>query len=346
MRQYEDYQRRIGVGCLDGGLVDAGRASMRAIAGLMITLIIAGCQSRTPTSQKQAGAASNTVAAGLIQKGGLHNVYRISHDLFSGNSPEGEEGFRSLKELGVKTVISVDGARPEVFAARKYGLRYVHLPFGYDGIPRQRVLELAKVVRVLPGPFYIHCHHGKHRGPAAAAALHLCMDEKCSVQQALAEMKRAGTDPHYTGLYAVPQALARPTEDELDRLPASFPEVAEVSGLAQLMVGIDLRWENLKRLKAAGWKPLLDHADLDPPHEALQLGEQYREAGRLQQVGKRPEEFRRWLADGERKASELERLLRHAIGGEPAARHAADEAFKKAGAACTQCHAKYRDAPG
>jgi protein tyrosine phosphatase (PTP) superfamily phosphohydrolase (DUF442 family) len=294
-----------------------------------------------PTPQ----AEQSRLGTAKIDAPGLHNVYRITDKLFSGSSPEGDEGFRSLQELGIKTVISVDGARPDVDSARKYGFRNVHLPFGYDGIPRQRVSALAKAVRDLPGPFYIHCHHGKHRGPTAAAAIHLCMDDKCSVEQAVAEMKRAGTDVRYTGLYAVPQALIRPTEDELSRLPADLPEVAEVSGLAQLMVEIDTRWENLKLVKAAGWKTPEDHADLDPPHEALQIVEQYREADRLEQVRNRPEEFRRWLADAQEKATELEQILRRGKGEQQIDHREIEEAFSKAGTTCTQCHAKYRDLP-
>jgi hypothetical protein len=158
-------------------------------------------------------------------------------------------------------------------------------------------------------------------------------------------MKRAGTDPHYTGLYAVPKTLTRPTRAELDRVQTDFPEVAEVAGLAQVMVEIDARWENLKRIRAAGWKIPPDHADLDPPHEALQLVEQYREARRLEQVKGRPEEFQPWLADAEEMASELERALRPGEKKREVSRQAADEAFRKAGASCAQCHAKYRDVP-
>jgi protein tyrosine phosphatase (PTP) superfamily phosphohydrolase (DUF442 family) len=282
---------------------------------------------------------------GKVEGSGLHNVYRITDKLYSGSSPDGEEGFRSLRKLGVQTIISVDGARPDVTTARKYGLRYVHLPFGYDGIPRQRVLELAKAVHVLPGPFYIHCHHGKHRGPAAAAAIHLCLDDKCSVNQVMAEMRRAGTDPHYTGLYAVPKSFKRPSPKDLDELPADFPEVAKVPDLAQFMVEIDARLENLKLIRAAAWKTPSKHPDLDPAHEALQLVEQFREAGRLEPVKKRPGEFRHWLAHAEAKAAELEQVLRLDKGSGAANLHAADEAFLKTGASCVHCHAKYRDMP-
>lgn len=169
-----------------------------------------------------------------VEAPGVHNVFRITAALLCGSSPEGDEGFRSLKEFGVKSIISVDGARPDLERAKKHGLRYVHLPFGYDGIPRQRVLELVKAVQTLPGPIYLHCHHGRHRAPAAAAAIHLCLDERCTAAQAVSEMKRAGTDPHYTGLYAVPRNLARPTVAELDRIPADFPETAKVPVLTHI----------------------------------------------------------------------------------------------------------------
>jgi protein tyrosine phosphatase (PTP) superfamily phosphohydrolase (DUF442 family) len=275
----------------------------------------------------------------------LHNVYRITDQLFSGSSPEGDKGFRSLKGLGIKTIISVDGARPDVVAAHKFDLRYAHIPFGYDGIPRDQVLRLAKAVRDLPGPIYLHCHHGKHRGPTAAAVVHLCIDPNCSIEQALNEMRRAGTDPHYTGLYAVPRNLVRPSLKDLVLVPSDFPEVAQVPGLAQIMVEIDSRWENLKLIRAAGWEVPKDHPDLDPPHEALQLAEHFREADRLKEVNKRPTQFREWLAESERRMTKLEQALRIAQESGKRDRLAADEAFRQMEASCAQCHTTYRDVP-
>jgi protein tyrosine phosphatase (PTP) superfamily phosphohydrolase (DUF442 family) len=105
-----------------------------------------------------------------VSAAGLHNVFPITDKFYSGSCPEGEAGFGSLRALGVRTVISVDGARPDVELARKHGLRYVHLPIGYDGVPRQQALRIARAVRDLPGPVYLHCHHGKHRGPVTASA--------------------------------------------------------------------------------------------------------------------------------------------------------------------------------
>ena len=145
-------------------------------------------------------AAPTTTAPEKLATQHLPNAYRITDKVISGGLPDGEAGFQELKALGVKTVISVDGMTPDVEGARKLGLRYVHLPHGYDRIPVERGRELAKAVRDLPGPVYIHCHHGKHRSPAAAAVA--CVEAGfISSEAAEGVLKTAGTNPNYRGLY-------------------------------------------------------------------------------------------------------------------------------------------------
>lgn len=283
---------------------------------------------------------SASVAAGdKVDRPGLENVYRITDKLYCGAAPDGEVGFTSLEQLGVKTVISVDGSKPDVGAAHRHGLHYVHLPIGYDGVPRDQALRIAKAVCDLPGPIYLHCHHGQHRGRAAAAVAHVFLDSRCTPDDAVAEMKRAGTGPRYEGLYASPRRLSRPTSDEIDSVAGDFPEVANVTGFAQAMVAIDGCWDNLKAIKKAGWKTPAHHADLTPAHETLQLQEQFREAGRLPEVRERPEEFRQWLKDAEHSAAELQNVLTGRDIG------SADSEFRKLASSCSRCHAGFRDPP-
>src|SRR5262245_50967108 len=281
------------------------------------------------------GAAGQALPpAGTIKADCLHNVYRVTDRLYSGSSPEGDAGFAALVKLGIKTIISVDGAKPDLERARKAELRYVHLPIGYDGVPERQSWLLAKAVRDLPGPVYLHCHHGKHRGPAAAAVVHFCLDEQCTVATAIAEMRRAGTDPHYIGLYAAPRNLRRPTKEELDALPADFPEVALVSGLAQHMVAIEEHFGRMKLIRAAGWKAPPGDPDIDPAHEALQLREHYRESARLPDVHMRPAEFRDWLEAAHQDAGALETILREVKTQGAVNTKRAEELFRKAAAAC------------
>ena len=321
---------------------------MRKVA--LITAIVAsaalGCD-RSPSRSDPSDRppAQGPTEAAKIETPGLHNVYRLTDSLYSGSSPEGDDGFRSLQELGVKTIISVDGARPDVERARQHGLRYVHLPIGYGGVPEPQALRLARAVRDLPGPVYLHCHYGKHRGPAAAAVVQRCLDAKCSADHALAWLRQAGTDPQYTGLYAAPLKFRTLTAEQLDRVPAEFPETAPVTALAELMVAIDARWDHLKQVRAAGWQAPPRHPDIDPAHEARQLAEGYRASGRSSEVQQRPDEFRRWLAESEAAATELEEVLRAGKRQGAMDGPAAEKAFRRSSAACTRCHAKYRDVP-
>src|SRR5262245_15845815 len=123
---------------------------------LLHVLIGAGCWRQPPASGN--GSTKQIVAAPAqrIEVQHLPNAYRLHDRVISGGLPEGEAAFKELQALGIRTVISVDGAKPDVELARKFGMRYVHLPHGYDGIPKERAKELAKAVRDLDGPIYIH----------------------------------------------------------------------------------------------------------------------------------------------------------------------------------------------
>jgi len=280
-----------------------------------------------------AGAAAPSTPQELP---GIHNFFRASTNVFSGSQPEGEAGFEALKNLGVKTVISVDGAKPDVALAEKYGLHYVHLPFGYDGIPTNRVAELAKAAAVLPGPVYVHCHHGKHRGPAAVSII--CMaDEGWSAPEAEAFMHAAGTGAEYPGLYEAARRFKPLTAGQLAAVPTNFPSVARTSSLVESMVTVDAIHDRLKLMQAAGWKPTAAHPDLVPAHEALMLLEQFRELARTGDTAHRSDDFRGKLESAARAAEALRAQL---AGTGPVL---ADTAFARVDQSCAECHRRYRN---
>jgi protein tyrosine phosphatase (PTP) superfamily phosphohydrolase (DUF442 family) len=275
-----------------------------------------------------------------VESSVLPNAYRLTDKVLSGGQPQGEPAFRQLRELGVKTVISVDGATPNVALAKKYGLRYVHLPHGYDGISHQRLVELTKAVRELPGPIYIHCHHGKHRSPAAAAAV--CVSAGyLNNAQAIAVLTAAGTSKGYRGLYQTVERAARINEDVLQAASGDFPETADIPPLADAMIAIEHTHDNLKIVAASQWEPTEGHADIDPPHEALLLREHYTELLRTDDVKSRPTDFQSLLKRSEANAQRLEDALR------ASRRDLAhlNRIFTSVSADCTACHQKFRDIP-
>jgi len=272
----------------------------------------------------------------------LHNVYRVHARVISGGQPDGEAAFGELRSLGIKTVISVDGAKPHVELARKYGLRYVHLPHGYDGVPESRARELAKAVRDLPGPVYIHCHHGRHRSPTAAAVA--CVGAGILDRaEALTVLQAAGTSKKYRGLYGSAKKAQRFDAAILDKMDTDFPEMADVPAMADAMVAIERTFDNLKAIEQANWKTPPDHPDLDPPHVALLLREHYAELLRMEETRKQPVQFQQLLRESESAAIVLETSLRKGDGQQQGG--ILKKSFAQISADCGACHRKFRDVP-
>lgn len=284
----------------------------------------------------------------------LPNAYRLYEKVISGGLPEGDAAFAELARLGVKTIISVDGATPDIETAKQHGLRYVHLPHGYNGIPEQRIMELARAVRDLPGPIYIHCHHGKHRSPAAATAACIAAGF-ISPNQALNILTTAGTSPNYQGLYQAAEHARKLDQKLLDELQVEFHETEKIPPMAEAMVGIEHTHDHLKYLAAehkdaAGqpgrkWQPTAEHPDLDPAHEALMLREHFTELLRTPEARQRPQAFVASLKESEAAATELEAVLRDMQLTDDARGAAADKALARISNNCSSCHKQFRDIP-
>lgn len=266
---------------------------------------------------------------------GLHRHKRWNDKVGIGAQPEGEIAFRNLAALGYRTIVSVDGARPEAELAAKYGLRYVHVPIGYDKVEQEAAEKVAKAIDTSDGPAYVHCHHGKHRGPAAAASacIALGLMDPSKTEETL---KAAGTDPKYAGLYRTAASTHKVSAGELAAVPVN-PSYVSPGDLAAAMADLDFRWEHLKASKERAWGLLPDSPDVSPPHEARMAWEGYREMARMKDAMSHGDEFMRMLADSESALVALENALR---AGDHAA---ATASFESAAKLCSNCHKKYRD---
>ncbi len=99
----------------------------------------------------------------------------------------------------MKTIISVDGATPNVAMAEKYGMRYVHLPHGYDEFQLSVVKNLPKPSVIYRGRFIfivIMANIEALRRQPCLCGCRLCVLERC-----VNGFENVGTNPHYRGLY-------------------------------------------------------------------------------------------------------------------------------------------------
>lgn len=271
---------------------------------------------------------------------GLHNVVAFHDGVLSGSVPEDDEGFETLAGMGIQTIISVDGAVPDVDTARARGLRYIHLPIGYNGFDDDRKLELVRATRdaMKDGPVYIHCHHGKHRSAGAAGTIIAALGW-ATPEEMVQRMKVSGTSSSYKGLYACTQNAVVIAPEAIDAMPAEFPEVSRPEGLVKGMVEIDYINEHLKAIQKANWRVPRDHPDLVPVAEAGRMADLFRLLHDDERVKNKPAEMLEMLAaDGE-----LIQELEHMLDTDEPDVEALDLQWEMIQAGCKDCHVKFRD---
>ncbi len=266
---------------------------------------------------------------------GLHRYIRWSDKIGQGAQPHGEISFKNLAALGYKHVLSVDGAIPEVELAAKYGLNYVHIPIGYDGIPADAAKQILKSTE-LEGPIYVHCHHGKHRGPCAAQLMRMHADG-VTAGVGILGLERSGTNKDYRGLWQTVLDFRGIDAKELAKV-GTLPSAVVPKGVRAGMVDMNLRYDHLKLSEKAGWKQPKDHPDISPAHEAKMLWELFREMHRNDEEAKGyGDVFMVMLKDSETATIALEQAIR---AGDY---QAAKKHFTSVKGLCKQCHRDYRD---
>lgn len=274
---------------------------------------------------------------------GLHHVYLLSDRVISGSEPVGIAGLQSIADMGVRTVISVDGSAPDHETAARLGLRYVHVPIQYRAITDEEILKLSKTFREAEGPIYVHCYHGKHRGPAAAAIGRLVIDG-VPREVAIAEMRQyGGTASSYEGLYATIAASKLPTPEETAAFEYGFDPVHQPKGVVGAMAVLARAFDNVTDASKREWVADEEHPDLNALNEAQKLQQAFELAWELDSTQSAPADQRAWFDQSRTESAKLVEALRRFEKGEVAASAEAKQSLKAVKALCSQCHEAYRN---
>jgi protein tyrosine phosphatase (PTP) superfamily phosphohydrolase (DUF442 family) len=292
---------------------------------LAILFAITGCWT--------AGSVAQDVAKDLpakISTKHLLNCIQVTENVYSGAVPEGQLAFEELKKLGIKTVVSVDGMKPNVELAATFGLRYVHLPHGYDGISSHRLQEIAKALLELPKPVYVHCHHGKHRSPSATASACIMLNW-IDREVGRKVLSIAGTNPNFRGLVQIVEESKPVDPNSIQSLSVEFKAVSEIAPFTEQMVVMDELFEKI----GEGIDQHISHDDKAKLADtALLLTESYIELLRTTHDSKA--EYLQWLEQGRDLSEQMETTLRR----NPLQ---AKRSWTQLKENCTRCHQKFRD---
>ncbi len=224
---------------------------------LFVALLIAGCMNRSTRTAEPVSV--------------LHSLHLLKDGLWSGSEPKGRSAYQQLASMDIKTVISVDAVPPDQALADEFGITIVHLPIGYDTISEQRTKQLAHALATLPRPIYLHCHHGKHRGPAAICVGAIGTGE-LTTQQAIDFMTKAGTSQSYHGLWRAADQAKVLDDSILFDTTIELPAQADIGNFASAMSEIDRLNELLWLCADNNFVAPDDHPDLAPASIAGQIG--------------------------------------------------------------------------
>ncbi|MCX7927932.1 MAG: tyrosine-protein phosphatase [Candidatus Omnitrophica bacterium] len=130
----------------------------------------------------------------------IPNFYKVSENLYRGGQPK-EAGFRFLKQLGIKTVVSLRGKNYHVELERKIienmGMNFFSIPLSvYQQPEEKQVLEFLEILLKREyQPVFVHCDSGRDRTGAMIAMYRVVVDG-WTIKQAYREARKFGFFPY------------------------------------------------------------------------------------------------------------------------------------------------------
>lgn len=171
------------------------------LAAAVAAMVSAGCDggyhARTGATSKHevklppAGETYDVVG----QVEGIGNfVVQYDGRFYRGGQIASPKGAAWLRERGVRTVISVTPDDAERALVTEEGMMLVELPFEKGKMTPAHVAGYLHAIDRNPGPYYVHCHGGTHRGGVLGVAWRMHV-QGWEYDKACAEFDRLGGDP-------------------------------------------------------------------------------------------------------------------------------------------------------
>jgi len=126
---------------------------------------------------------------------GLSNFAKISDGLYRGAQPE-PEGFKTLKAMGIKTVINLRTFHSDRKACEAAGLQYVPISVqAWEGEDEEVIDFLRTVSDPANLPVFVHCQHGADRTGVMSAVYRMVIQD-WPKEKAIEEMTDGGYGFH------------------------------------------------------------------------------------------------------------------------------------------------------
>ena len=167
-----------------------------AVSFLVVYSIQSCSLSRNTIRDLQAEQASGRKWAEPIELAGLANLYKVSDNLYRGAQPT-QEGFKNLKQLGIKTIINLRDIHSDTkqIADSNFFYEQIEMKVWDDAEDKDVVRFLQIVSDKEKQPVFVHCRYGSDRTGMMCAVYRIVV-EGWSKQQAIDEMTKGGFGFH------------------------------------------------------------------------------------------------------------------------------------------------------
>jgi tyrosine-protein phosphatase SIW14 len=172
----------------------------RRLLSILPVALLLGCAGDPPLLT----TTGKPFARRIEGKAGLSNLALVAPGIYRGAQPTAE-GFRTLREMGIRTVICFRMHHSSRKAAEAAGLACIELPveadlLGSEPPTREQVEVFLRIVRD-PGnrPVFFHCAKGKDRTGVMAALYRIEVDGWTNAE-AIEEMQAFGYHDYYVDL--------------------------------------------------------------------------------------------------------------------------------------------------
>jgi protein tyrosine/serine phosphatase len=126
---------------------------------------------------------------------GLSNLHKVSDDLYRGAQPTAE-GFKSLKEMGIKTVVNLRSFHSDTDEMEGLAFDYVDIPVKAWHAEDEDVVRFLKIVTdKTKAPVFVHCEYGADRTGMMVAIYRIAV-QGWSKEDAMKEMTEGGFGWH------------------------------------------------------------------------------------------------------------------------------------------------------
>jgi len=149
----------------------------------------------TALAQETSAPVRDATWAKPITVEGLPNLHQVSTTLYRGAQPTAE-GFKALKKMGVKTVISLRAFHSDKELLGDTGLAYENISFKTWHPENKDIVKFLGIVTdKTRQPVFVHCQHGADR-TGTMCAIYRIMVDGWTKDQAIKEMTEGGFEFH------------------------------------------------------------------------------------------------------------------------------------------------------